>query len=208
MHSFLLKHADTINELLPKFNPTVEREGMKKWTEDGGPFGNKGNKEDKAPQAPTPLGPNTTSEHSEKDEKWMGEMGVKQSTNLDGPLSRKRKQVRNHNDKPPREDLTGGNNRVRHEMDEELERDNSDDNVKARKVGSLHCMSNLFPSFEFHDQHMVLHIPKSAKKLDLTTQKINQMENQISKVLNVRAKYDHISIGPGFHGVSLEFLLV
>ena len=141
IQSKLLKHADTINELMPKFNPTVEREGMKKWEEEGNPFGNKGNVEDKAPKAPTPLGPKVDSEHSEKDQQWMGEMGVKQSTNLDGPLSRKRKQVRNNNDKPPREDLADfGSNRVRHEMDEELENDSSDGEKKASKMASLPSM--------------------------------------------------------------------
>ena len=204
----LLKQADTMNSLLTTFNPTVEREGMKDW-ENKNPFGNKGNVEDQIAVAPTPQGPKSEPERTPKEERWVREIGMKSS--LLKSAEPHATYLESY-DKPEREDL-------RDRKDRETKKEDSDkfddsltpqeriDKSTKSKMSSLSVFAKLQPTFEIYEQYMLVKIPKMARQISLSPKNINQMENQISKVLNVRAKYDHVSVSPQFDGISLEFLL-
>jgi hypothetical protein len=203
----LLKKADAFNiELSQPYKPYYDKKYQTAPTRDGGnPFAGKRNEEDQMVTATDPIQPEHHEELSKKDKEWKGMMGVKSS------LLQRANRFRDPDSKPPRYELRNRQNQgvkteiAKEEGTNEEKREERDPDLKT---ASLRSLARVDPSFEMFDQCVKVHIPKTAKRFELTAKKINQMENEISKALNVRAKYDNLSFSNKIDGISLEFLLV
>ena len=219
--SLLHRNADAFNDKMSRKYPYYDKTYHTKPGRDGGnPFASKRNEEDQIATQGKPQETPHEFEHSEKDEKWLKEMGVKHSTPRKNDL--KKEPV----DLPPREDLK---NYGSQEADAELDKDNGNDpdlrvqssllvrsynhmlnkTRTAKKVAAVASLKGLTSSVKSYDQHLIVNIPRNkTANLEFTSDKIAKMENEISKALQVRAKYSHFLVDSSYDGIALEFLLV
>ena len=203
----LLKQADTLNHQIEDRDMSSEREDRTRYNYTN-PLTNKRNQEDQIHQAPDPVKPHPKKEPlSKKDQKWMGEMGVGIASSL-LKSSELHATMTEPECKPPRDKKLKTDEKPDDEGLSDLTPQERLSKTTKTRMAAIKTAIPFNSTFDIFDQHMIVNIPKVAKRLDLTPQKINQMENQISKALNVRAKYSHITVTPAFEGVSLEFLLV
>ncbi len=209
----LLKKGEAINDELSRKYPYYDKTYQTAPVRDGGnPFASRRNEEDQISTQKEPSTPKHKFERSEKDEKWMAEMGVKMGDRHKEPTHL-----------PPREDLRDYGS---DEVAEELADENASDIPKsssadiqyalakfrvARKVARLRTLRAFIePSnVGIYDQHLVVNLPRTkTSNIDFDSRKIAAIENEISRVLSVRTKFSHFSVSSSFDGVSLEFLLV
>lgn len=218
--SSLLKKGEALHDELSKKYPYYDKTYQTKPTRDGGtPWASSRNEEDQMVTKEKPTVPHHESQRDAKDERWLAEMGVKKSDFHETPEFL-----------PPREDLRDyGSDEVEKELEEEnsgdfdtdmektssLLRSNlrhtSNKFVAAQKVASIKSLKGFVSTanIKMHDQHLVVNLPRSiVSNIDFDSRKIATIENEISKVLNVRAKYAHFTMASSFDGVALEFLLV
>ena len=215
------KSADAFNDELSRKYPYYDKKYQTEPGRDGGnPFASKRNEEDAMPTQATPQVAPHDFEHTPKEDEWMGEMGVKHST------PRVNKLDQSPSVKPPREDLKNyGSEETQIELDDECGNDpdlrvqsallvrSFNHMVSKGKAASLVTKSSslkgAIASVKVHDQHLIMNISRSkAATLEFTPSRIAKLENEISKALQVKAKYSHFLVSSSFDGVALEFLLV
>jgi hypothetical protein len=209
------KSADAFNDELSRKYPYYDKTYQTAPGRDGGnPFASRRNEEDALPTEASPQVAPHKFERTEKEDKWMEEMGVKKSVHHKDP-----------DQQPPREDLRDYGSE---EVEEELNKENGIDpdyrvqsallersyNHMAHKgksaalVVKTSSLKGILASVKVHDQCLIMNIDRNkAANLEFTPSRIAKLENEISKALQVRAKYSHFLVNSGFDGVALEFLL-
>jgi hypothetical protein len=212
--SSLLKKKGDLNEELTKNRTYYDKTYQTAPGRDGGnPFASKRNEEDQLQTQADPQTPDHKPLRSSEDKAWMGSMGIKQSEYHKDP-----------DELPPREDLRNysaeGIKKEVLEEDRDLEKTSSlligsfnhtvDTKRAAVKVASVKSLRAFVTptNIKIHDQHLVVNLPRTASRdIEFDSKKLSAIENEISRALNVRAKYAHFMVSSSYDGVALEFLL-
>ena len=215
--SLLKKKQGDLNEELSRKYPYYDKIYQTAPGRDGGnPFASKRNEEDQLQTQTDPQTPDHQPSRSSKDEAWMAEMGVKQSEYHKEPK-----------ELPPREDLRDyGSEGLKKEVldleeDSDLDKTSAllisafnhtiDKKRAAVKIAAIKTLKAFVtPSnIKIHDQHLIVNLPRTAScNIEFNSKKLAAIENEISRALNVRAKYAHFIVASSYDGVALEFLLV
>jgi hypothetical protein len=213
------KSADAFNDEMSRKYPYYDKTYQSKPGRDGGnPFASKRNEDDALPTEADPQSPPHDFERTEKEDHWMGEMGIKQST------PRVNKLDQQPSNKPPREDLKNyGSEDVQDELNKEndidpdyrvqsslLDRDFNHMEHKSKAASLVvksSSLKDIIASVKVNDQCLIMNVARKDATFEFTPSRIAKLENEISKALHVRAKYSHFMVSSAFDGVALEFLL-